>query len=602
MPFDPNKPFTVVSQAAPSADAAPAAAGLPIPVPDTPISPEEFGQKPTAPSAKTYVIDDPVLGQIRYPADKWNEKQISDDLNVKREVAKRIAEGYPQYLATEAWVKAKTPEDGLAALYDWAAANPRQFVGEGAILVGQVFGATRGAGARGMAQEVGAALTRGGIGAASEVIGGAIKGEMPTAGKVAKTAILTAPGLTSTAGRPPEEIAANVLKLTGAGMAGETAKQALEGKGYNVRKIEEEGMAGGLSAIGMHLTDTGARAAAAWSRFRQEAPLVRTLEMANREGLLVDVSSLPWAGAKTAVGTIASGGQSLMQDAFSKVNQRTMKDRLTNFFSVPDLVEGLNARRDYYNDVYRRVGQLSPAANAAQQRWQAGMEAWTDNSRIAATAESARARAAARVDARTAIADANTAFAEMVREANAAGNPGLTNDLRNARVRLAQIHATSEAVNPATGNIDGRIIGEAYKASPQYFTDVLETIGRLGAAMPQVVQDPLMIGNRYRNLMMRGTMGSVGGTVGYAVSAMTGLPTTKTVTTGVVAGSAIPTFAQQIMGSQAVQSQMLNPRYAINTPDLQAMLARFGVQNAAPSGLNVERFLQDVQRKIQPAK
>ena len=141
-----------------------------------------------------------------------------------------------------------------------------------------------------------------------------------------------------------------------------------------------------------------------------------------------------------------------------------------------------------------------------------------------------------------------------------------------------------------------------YKTSPKYFTDVLETIGRLGAAMPQVVQDPMMIGNKYRNLMMRGTMGSIGGTAGYAASALTGIPATKTVTAGVMAGSAVPTFAQRVMGSQAVQGQMLNPRYAVSSPDLQAMLARFGVQNTAPSGLNVQQFLQDVQRKIQPAQ
>ena len=591
MPFDPNKPFEVVT---PTAS---------VPVPDTPISPRELGEP--APKEETYVVNDPTLGTLRYPASKWNEQQISADLNVKREAANRIAQGYPQFLATEAWLKAKTPEDGLAALYDWAASNPRQLVGEGAKLAIQAYGVTRGGGAKTMAQEAAQMAQRAGFGALSELVGGAIKGQMPTKGQIAQTAIETAPGVSSTAGKGPEEVAANILKLTGFGMAGEGAKQALEGKGYDIKKIEEAGLGGGLSALGMHLTDSGARAASAWKKVQQDAPLMKTLEQANNEGLLIDLSKLPTAGLGTSAGTIASGGQSLMQEAFSKVNQRTMKDKLTQFFNVPDLVEGLNARKDYYNGVYKQVANLSPAAAAAELDWQKAMNEWSDASRLSRFGEKATVRATARDDARIALADANSAFQKMVSEANAAGNPNLVNDLKQARVKLAQIHSVQTAVNPATGNIDGRIIGDAYKDNPKYFTDILETIGRLGAAMPEVVQDPQMIGNKYRDLLMRGTTGSLGATAGYGVSALTGISPTKTVTAGMAAGSAIPSFAQKIMASAPVQRAGLSPNYAISSPDLKAALARFAIQDASsqiPSGLNVQRFLQDVRQKIQPAQ
>lgn len=595
MPFDPNKPFEIVTPSAP------------IPVPDTPVSPKEFGEP--APKQETYVVNDPTLGTLRYPAKDWDEQKISADLNVKREVVRRVAEGYPQFLATEAWVKAKTPEDGLAALYDWAASNPRQLVGEGAKLALQAYGATRGGSPQTMAQEAAMMAQRAGIGALSEVVGGAIKGQLPTVGKVAQTAIETAPGVSTARGSPitgstatrPEEVAANILKLSGFGMAGEVAKQALEKKGYNIQKVEEAGLGGGLSALTMHLTDTGARAAAAWRKAQQDAPLVRTLQLANNEGLLVDLSSLPKAGLGTSIGTVASGGQNLMQEAFSKVNQATMKDRFTKFFNAPDLVEGLDQTKRYFGDVYARVGALSPDAAYAEQEWQKAMNRWSDNSRAAVFSEKAVNREAAREEARIAMADANAAFSLLEGEAKKTGNMGLVNDLKNARVRLAQVNALQGAVNPATGNIDGRVLGVMYKDNPKYFTDVFETVGRLGAAMPEVVQDPMMIGSKYRDLLMRGTTGTLGASAGYGVSAVTGISPAKTVPVGLALGSAVPSFAQRVMASQAVQQAPL--RYGASmSPDLQAALARFGTQSAAPSGLNVERFLQDVRRKTQPSQ
>lgn len=542
-----------------------------------------------------YVVNHPKFGRLTYDAKKFNEQQVQDDVNVKELAAKRIEEGYPQFLATEAWLKAQTPEDKLAALYDWAASNKRAMVGEGAKLFGQVMAARRGAGAQGMQQEMLAMLGRAGIGAASEGIGEAIKGNAPTAGGMVRTAIETAPGVRSTAGQPPEEIMAQVLKFMGVGMTGEAAKQAIEGKGYNLEKIGERGVSGGLSAMAVHALDSGATAARELQKLRQQRPFIETAEIANREGILIDPDVFnPSAATKT--GTILAGGQSLKQQHMAQVNQQTMKDRLGQEFRLADLVDDVDRRIAQNGQIYEQVATLSPAARAAEAEWKNQMGIFADASTIAAKSEKATARNEARMDQRTALAEANRQFAIMEREARAAGNPGLTDDLLRARTQLAQLYAIKNATNPATGNINGAVLGEIYEAKPDYLTGFLGVIGRIGAANKQVVTDPKLLNNRYRDLMFRTAATSAGTALGYGASATMGVPMKETVGLGLLAGAAAPTVGQRIMASGPVQRSAaafpINP----NAADTRALLARFATPDVVenrPSMENLQRMIQD---------
>lgn len=544
-----------------------------------------------------YAVNHPKLGRLVYDAKKWNEKQIQDDINIKEIAAKRIEEGYPQFLATEAWLKAERPEDKLAALYDWAASNKRAMVGEGAKLAGQLFAARRGAGAQGLQQEMMAMLSRAGIGGLSEATGEMIKGNVPTVGGMARTAIETAPSIASTVGRPPEEAMAQVLKFMGFGMAGETAKQAIEGKGYNLEKIGERGIGGGLSAMAVHALDSGKLAARELEKLRQQRPLIETAEIANRNNILIDPDAFN-PSAATKAGTILSGGQSLKQQHMAQVNQQTMKDRLGQEFGLEDLVDSVDRRIGQYNSVYEEAAQISPKARAAQEEWKKQMGIFSDASTIAATHEKAQVRSQAKADQKTALAEANVQFKILEQEAAAAGNQGIVKDLKEARTKLGQLYAIKGSVNPATGNINGAVLGEIYDAKPDYLTGFLGVIGRIGAANKEVVTDPRMLGTRYRDLMFRTAATSAGTGLGYGVSALSGgaVPLREAVAGGLMLGAASPAIGQRIMSSGPVQraavSLPINPQAASNA----AVLARFATPTAIenkPSNLNIQRMIQD---------
>lgn len=539
-----------------------------------------------------YVVNHPKFGRLTYDAKKFNEKQVQDDINVKEIASKRLEEGYPQFLATEAWLKAERPEDKLAALYDWAASNKQAMLGEGLKLAGQVFAARRGAGAQGIQQEMLAALMRAGIGAGSEAVGEAVAGRTPTAGGMVRTAIETAPSMASMAGRPPEEAAAQILKFMGFGMAGELGKQVIEDK-YSMQKVTERGLSGGLGAMAAHALDNGALAARELQKLRQQRPLIETAEIANRNNILIDPEVFnPTTTSK--VGTIASGGQSLKQQHMAQVNQQTMKDRLGQEFGLPDLVDGVNNRIQQYNQVYEQVASLSPAARAAEEEWKRQMGIFADASTIAATSERATARGQARVDQRAALAEANNQFRILEQEAAASGNPGLTRDLRDARTRLGQLYAIKNATNPATGNINGAVLGEIYEAKPEYLTGFLGVIGRIGAANKQVVTDPKLLNNRYRDLMFRTAATSAGTAVGYGAAAL-GAPMRESVGLGLLAGAAAPSMGQRFMSSGPMQRSAASVPINPQAMDTRALLARF----AAPDVVENRPSMENLQRMIQ---
>lgn len=84
------------------------------------------------------------------------------------------------------------------------------------------------------------------------------------------------------------------------------------------------------------------------------------------------------------------------------------------------------------------------------------------------------------------IADAFEARLE--RQAEQMGNKGLVDQLRKARVRIAQTYAVEDAMNKATGNVSALSLGRLFQNGAP-LTGALQTIARSGLAFPKAMKD-----------------------------------------------------------------------------------------------------------------
>lgn len=89
------------------------------------------------------------------------------------------------------------------------------------------------------------------------------------------------------------------------------------------------------------------------------------------------------------------------------------------------------------------------------------------------------------------IADAFEARLE--RQAERAGDAGLVDRLRQARVKIAQTYAIEAALNKATGNVSAPALAKAWKAGAP-LSGELQTIARAASAFPKVTRETDKLG------------------------------------------------------------------------------------------------------------
>ena len=204
-----------------------------------------------------------------------------------------------------------------------------------------------------------------------------------------------------------------------------------------------------------------------------------TLRPAQDAGYVIPPSAIKPTATGNAVESFA-GKAALKQEASIKnqqVTNRLVREELRLPENTPLTEQTLETARHQAAQPYRDVAALSPmAANVLQKLRDARSEA-TVNFRhydMSGTPQSLR-------DARAADARATTLERVLERQASAAGNPELVQQLREARTYIAKTYDVERALNVGNGNVDAHIIGRAIDRG-RPLTGNLATIGRFAEA------------------------------------------------------------------------------------------------------------------------
>jgi hypothetical protein len=540
MPFDPNKPFEVI--------------------------------KPTEGESDSTVVQDPKLGDVRYTAD-WTPNDIQKDMAQKRVEVAKIEAAQPQLTLREKFEQAPTSADKMKVLTEFAYA---QGVRGAAPAAGYYFGGRPG-------------MIAGGI--AGEAAARTIEGQPITKGVLAKAAIEATPLLRQA------QMLGNALKLAGVNVAGEAVQEAIDRKDMisleGAAKAAERGGIQALVGAGISKVLGGGKAAAKEAQRKiDDAEIIKGLQQANEEKLVLDpVKFTADKGQDVVKRKImgVSGGQDEFQKAASLVNEpKVMEITRREIGASPDMplnTQFFVQRQFQLAEPYRQIKSLSATAKDAVENW---MEANADASNAYRTIRetaNASARQDARIAAREAKKEADTAFQVIKDEANKSGNPKLVERLEKARIDLAKLHAVDAATNRGTAKPDARILGMMFEDGA-HFTGGLETLGRIGSIMPEVVTPAAeFMGKAIKKSASQngGVAGSlVGGALGFLGSSRAGVDPSVGGALGTVAGyglnkasAAVPPLVQQAQMNPAYQAAAFLPRYLDQYPGFKSEFMRF---------------------------
>lgn len=148
--------------------------------------------------------------------------------------------------------------------------------------------------------------------------------------------------------------------------------------------------------------------------------------------------------------------------------------------------------------------------------------------------------------------------------ANAANRPELVQQLRDARVKLAKIHAVDQSLNADRGEISTIDLARA-KDRGVKLTGELDTIAKMGSTYPLAVRDPKRI-DKAGNLRGDVIAGSMAGGVGYGLGQLAGLGPMGSMAIG-AAASTVPEITRHVARSRILSDKYQN---ANTTPTYQA--------------------------------
>lgn len=544
MPFDPNLPFEVV--------------------------------KPTEDDSGGTVVQDNKMGDIKYAPD-YTPADIEKDVSKLRTEKAKIDAALPQLTLRQKFENAPTSADKMKVLTEFAYAQ----------------------GVRGLAPAAGYYLGgRPGMitgGVLGEAAGRIIEGQPITGGSLVKAGIESAPIIKNA------QLVGNALRLAGVNVAGEAAEKAIDRK--EVLNFEETARAAtrgpvqALVGAGVSKALGGLSAASKEIQRRiDEKDIIEGLTQANQRGYIVDPVKYTAKRATDAYKSKImekSGGQDEFQKAASLVNEpKVMMDSREAAGATADMSlnrEFFLARKYQASEPYRQMKAVSDEAKNAVDSW---MDANADAGsayRMLRESTDPATRNEARKAAKAAQIEADAAFDKIMDEAKKAGNPKLVERLQKARIEYAQIMAVESATNRGTGKPDARVYGEMWKNHAP-LTGPLETLGRIGSIMPEVVTPA----SEFMGNVVKKTTPSNSGVVGMGIGAAAGLLGSAKLGVAPSVGSAIGTAAgyglnkasaavppllQQLQMSQPYQAANLLPRYMDEYPGFKSEFMRFAVPN-----------------------
>lgn len=483
--------------------------------------------------------------------------------------------------------------------YDVANASAVNPAGE------QLLEAVKGAGVRGGAQAIGTAIGAapplvaisgglspriGGAGGAvlGELIEGMRTGQRPTAGQVAGSAaagFLMAPPtqvvsrgaiLTRSAAAPeiPESLLRTSLKEATSNVAAENIESLVDrGELSPAASQVVAGVFGAGGAVTGRALSTGKRAKMAQEEMLTAKAIVRTVDDALSEGLLLD----PSLANPTAVnrGLVSAAGRSNLQNELSRKNIDTATKLSALEIGLDPSANSLDwltlrTQRDAIAQPYRNASELSPLAKKAFDKMQEERSNWREALKSASRETDYKKKKQINEEAQRHLEASKSAERVLEKVAVSSGNPGLVDEIRDARQKLAKWYVVDAALNADSGKIDPTIIAAIHDKNRELLTGKLRTIGATANAFPQVMS-PF---EQSANIAEQGVRGIY-------ISAAAGAGHTLYGTPGAVAAGAAmassPIPLKKLLESNWWQSVMAHPSYDLKQPDRVAEFFRYAV-------------------------
>lgn len=528
---------------APAAGAQPAASDNPF----LSLARESEASRPA--QAKLIEVEHPTLGKLSFDAGT-SADEIAKDINKRELEVAKIDAATPQLTLRQQWEAAQSPGERLQMMADWVMSRRGAGIASRAVIAG--------AGTR--LPLVGRPIA----GAASEIVGSAIAGEDTDTGKIARAAIESLP-------RGGQRLLPNIAQFMGAGAAGEVAREAIQGEDISFKKVLQNASQSGLGAVVLAKADKGKFAAKETQRMLgQDQGIINTLTQANENGLIVDPTLYGATPARSLMSKAGGGASAFQKDASVANAPRVIEILKQDIGAAPDqsLVPMTFADlKSKASKPYEEVAKISTTAKDAVKEWKTANADAAKQYAKAVESNNPQARELARQYSD----QAEKAFQTIESEALKAGNPGLVTDIKEARVRLAKIHAVEGATSVGNGYPDAKVIAAMFEDNPGKFTGGLEVVGRVASAMPQVLQDPRKISNRGVNL----GFGAAG--VGSMIAGSAAGSPLAGAALGLGAATVPPLMRQAAM-SRAYQAATFLPKYGTETPDIPASILRFAAQ------------------------
>lgn len=340
-----------------------------------------------------------------------------------------------------------------------------------------------------------------------------------------------------------------------------------------VATLGENTLAGGAGVVGTGLAkglDKGANAVMLAEALKrsQDATRRQTINLGKELGYVLPPSVLrpnPGNNLLNSVGGKAAMAQEAMlrnQPITNKAVREELGLPADTALSPP----ALNAARVGPNSVYGEVSALSPQTAIMLDDFK---QAQSDANTLFTTYRNQFPKdPSVLVAAKQRQVDADDAIKMIEKEAATLKAGDIVDRFKEARIKLAKVGLAERALNKGDGNIDAKVIGDAYDAGEK-LTGNFEKIGRFQNAFSSALREASKVPPSGVNQLLPVLAGGAG--------AMThGVP-------GVVAATAAtlaaPPLARQFGLSRMVQKNLV-PSYGPQRQDMAAMLARFAA-NAA---------------------
>lgn len=212
----------------------------------------------------------------------------------------------------------------------------------------------------------------------------------------------------------------------------------------------------------------------------------QTLSDAQDAGYVVRPSSVNPGFVTKRLESLA--GKADLDQEISKRNQAVTNDLSSQELGLPQgtaITPGvLNSYRDVTAQPYRDVANISPlAASALDKLKEARYQANVYNKHYAVSADPESLQKAKQFS--TAADTLENAIDKIASRAN---QPGLLDDLRDARTKIAKSYDIENALNLGDANVSAPDIGRAYD-NGKMLTGNLETVGKFNNAFPSATRE-----------------------------------------------------------------------------------------------------------------